>query len=74
MADRISMNHGERSTTDVGADGVARTISGWTWVTAAVLLLVVVIGALLIGGFFSMGEKGRQLNSENRTSERPAEP
>jgi hypothetical protein len=74
MADRIPANEGGRTTTDIGADGVARTISGWTWAMVGVLIVVVLIGALLLGGFFSMGQRGQKINSENSTSQRPAEP
>ena len=73
MADRGSTGNVSH-TAEVGADGIARGISAWTWGMVAVLAAVVVIGALMIGGFFSLGQQGQKLNSENRTAERPAEP
>jgi hypothetical protein len=49
-------------------------VTGFTWKMAIVLLLVVVLGGLLISGFWIfVGSQGTRVTTEN-TAARPAEP
>jgi len=56
------------------ADKVTTDVTGFTWKMAIVLLLVVVLGGLLISGFWIfVGSQGTRVTTEN-TAARPAEP
>jgi hypothetical protein len=55
MADRTADNVRDTSFNDT-----PRTIAVGTWVTVAVLLLIAIIGALMLGGFFGSASQGNQ--------------
>ena len=53
----------DRTATDVqdtSFQDTPKPISTGTWVTVAVLLLIVIIGALMLGGFFSTAWQGNE--------------
>lgn len=67
-------NNSERTATarDQSFEQAPKKISNATWIGAAIALLIIIIGAVLIGIFFSAGQM--DANSNTPTSESRAKP